>query len=84
MDCSICFDKITGEEQSVLKCDHTFHKECIDKWFEKSHRCPLCRNSLFNISCSDRQQNYWERVTESDELIKAETNIIFRDNIDTI
>ena len=82
MDCSICFDKISDEEHSVLKCDHTFHKECIDKWFEKSHRCPLCRNSLFNISCSDRQQNYWERVTESDELIKAETNIIFRDNID--
>ena len=82
MDCSICFDKISDEEHSVLKCDHTFHKECIDKWFEKSHRCPLCRNSLFNISCSDRQQNYWERVTESDEMIRAETNIIFRDNID--
>jgi len=82
MDCSICFEEISDEEQSVLKCDHTFHKECIDEWFKKSHRCPLCRNSLFNISCSDRQQNYWERVTESDQMIRAETNIIFRDNID--
>ena len=78
MQCSICLEKISDEYQSVLKCDHTFHKECIDKWFEKSHRCPLCRNSLFNISCSDRQQNYSQRVNESCELIKAETNIIFR------
>ena len=78
MDCSICFDKITGEDQSVLKCDHTFHKECIDKWFEKSHRCPLCRNSLFNMNISDRENNYWKNIKTSNELINAQTNIIFR------
>ncbi len=78
MDCSICFDEISGEDQTVLKCEHLFHKNCIDTWFEKSHRCPLCRNSLFNISCSDKQKNYWERVNKSDQMIKAETNIIFR------
>ena len=53
MDCPICFDKITRVDKTVLKCNHLFHKECIDKWFKKSHCCPLCRDSLFNMNISD-------------------------------
>ena len=78
MDCPICFDKITGVDKTVLKCNHLFHKECIDKWFEKSHCCPLCRDSLFNINISDREKNYWKNIKKSNELINAQTNIIFR------
>ncbi len=77
MDCSICFKEIS-EDQTVLKCDHTFHKECIDKWFKQSHHCPLCRDSLFNINISDREKNYWKNIKKSNELINAQTNIIFR------
>jgi len=35
MDCPIR-DRITAIDKTVLKCNHLFHKECIDKWFEKS------------------------------------------------
>ena len=79
MDCSICFDEIKTEDQKKLNCIHVFHGECIDKWFKQSHQCPLCRRSKFDIKCHDFERNYWERVKKSDESIKAEKNIIFRD-----
>lgn len=45
--CSICRDNFS--ELSVvrkLSCDHIFHIECIDTWFETNIRCPLCRVDL--------------------------------------
>ena len=29
--------------KKTLRCKHSFHKKCIDKWFEKSYTCPICR-----------------------------------------
>ncbi|KAK4373228.1 hypothetical protein RND71_008612 [Anisodus tanguticus] len=45
--CMVCLDEI-GEETEVLclPCSHMFHAECITKWLEKSHYCPLCRFEL--------------------------------------
>ncbi|MCD7462053.1 hypothetical protein HAX54_047664 [Datura stramonium] len=43
-ECMVCLDEI-GKESEVLclPCSHMFHGECILKWLEKSHYCPLCR-----------------------------------------
>ena len=27
-------------------CKHTFHVECLKKWFVKSITCPICRNDV--------------------------------------
>jgi hypothetical protein len=46
VECSICFEKddvIIRE----LKCGHSFHMCCIDKWFFKKKSCPYCRRILF-------------------------------------
>ena len=40
-ECSICLDNIT-KKRKVLPCNHTFHRKCINKWFKKLRRCPLC------------------------------------------
>ena len=29
-----------------LKCNHYFHKKCLNKWLKKSVSCPLCRQDL--------------------------------------
>jgi len=78
MDCPICLDEIKEEDKKIIKCSHVYHEKCIEKWFKRSHKCPLCRDSKFNISTEDYEKNYWERVKKTDELIKAETNIVFR------
>ena len=42
--CSICMDNI-GRRQNVqaLRCDHSFHKRCIQQWLRTSRTCPTCR-----------------------------------------
>ena len=45
-ECTICLrDIIDSEESVVLTCNtnHKFHKDCLEKWQEKSSSCPLCR-----------------------------------------
>ena len=47
--CAICLQpKIMNSEDStiqVLRCNHSFHKECIEHWFTISQHfvCPVCR-----------------------------------------
>jgi hypothetical protein len=46
--CSICQDGYT-DGQAVRKinhCDHSFHKSCIDEWFERNVHCPICRYDI--------------------------------------
>jgi hypothetical protein len=47
--CNICMDD--NEEDKIyreLKCKHRFHQVCIDKWFEGSKTCPICRQTMEN------------------------------------
>lgn len=48
MFCPICQSdvKINTEIIRELKCKHTFHLECIDKWFLSKSECPLCKKNL--------------------------------------
>ena len=47
--CSICHDNYQiGQYKRVLeKCNHVFHKKCVDKWFVSNPNleCPLCRTN---------------------------------------
>tara|TARA_Y100000389_G_C17319478_1_gene442265 strand:- start:260 stop:601 length:342 start_codon:yes stop_codon:yes gene_type:complete len=44
--CSICGDDINNGYQLTLKCNHTFHYECVFLTFKntKSLECPYCRS----------------------------------------
>ncbi|XP_020228931.1 RING-H2 finger protein ATL2 [Cajanus cajan] len=44
-ECSVCLSELEeGERGRVLpKCNHTFHTDCIDMWFQSHATCPLCR-----------------------------------------
>lgn len=46
--CVICQDniQITPKQKCimrVLECTHTFHIDCIDKWFTTNKTCPTCK-----------------------------------------
>ncbi|XP_024964006.1 E3 ubiquitin-protein ligase RNF167-like [Cynara cardunculus var. scolymus] len=44
-ECSVCLSVLEdGDEIRRLKCKHTFHKGCVDKWLEQDRAtCPICR-----------------------------------------
>jgi hypothetical protein len=44
--CSICLDDYTDEcKLRILKCEHGFHVDCIDKWLtDCNYKCPICRD----------------------------------------
>ncbi|CAK7326473.1 unnamed protein product [Dovyalis caffra] len=48
IECAVCLCKIEeGEEIRELRCDHLFHRACLDRWagFGRA-TCPLCRDFL--------------------------------------
>lgn len=46
-DCRICLDELmNGVEVTQLPCAHFYHRDCIVKWLETSHLCPLCRYAM--------------------------------------
>lgn len=45
--CSICLDNIINiSNQLTLDCEHSFHKNCINKYFDIS--CPNCKQSFIS------------------------------------
>ncbi|XVF85676.1 hypothetical protein PTKIN_Ptkin17bG0135200 [Pterospermum kingtungense] len=47
--CAVCLCKIEeDDEMRELRCDHLFHKACLDRWLRHSFSttCPICRTSL--------------------------------------
>ena len=46
-ECTICFENFERNERyRELPCKHLFHKRCVDKWFDKSVFCPMCRQDM--------------------------------------
>ncbi|CDP00531.1 unnamed protein product [Coffea canephora] len=46
-ECAVCLCTIAeSDEAKRLRCDHVFHKVCLDRWFGYGQvTCPLCRCS---------------------------------------
>ncbi|KAL4193370.1 hypothetical protein AMTRI_Chr06g199070 [Amborella trichopoda] len=50
VECTVCLYKFEEEEEiSKLRCNHFFHRDCLDKWLDHWHStCPLCRTSVIS------------------------------------
>uniref|UniRef100_A0A6C0AQ02 RING-type domain-containing protein n=1 Tax=viral metagenome TaxID=1070528 RepID=A0A6C0AQ02_9ZZZZ len=44
-NCAICQEEVIADAEirTINRCNHAFHKGCIDQWFERSVFCPICR-----------------------------------------
>lgn len=47
-NCSICLcDMEKDDEYYEIKCNHYFHKDCLDTWItDYSYICPVCRKEI--------------------------------------
>jgi len=45
--CAICMTEFEKDENlRSLRCEHYFHKECIDKWLSVGTTCPVCKGDV--------------------------------------
>jgi hypothetical protein len=68
-DCIICLENINSTTTNLtLNCQHTFHKDCIDKWFQKTtnNSCPICR-AKNNTNQSNIETNILNTINFNNE-----------------
>ena len=42
--CVICQDDIKlNDIIRTIECSHSFHIDCIDKWYTENKKCPICK-----------------------------------------
>ena len=66
--CVICLEDI-DQNVRFLRCSHSFHSDCINKWIKEKKECPICRVSI-------------EEKTEHIPVLPSYTN--YRSNFETI
>ncbi|XP_021894481.1 E3 ubiquitin-protein ligase RING1-like [Carica papaya] len=47
-DCVICMESFAeGDEcRVIIRCNHGYHKSCLDQWLIRHEHCPICRGSV--------------------------------------
>lgn len=45
--CAVCLEEYKkGDQVRHLPCLHSYHAKCIDRWFEASVECPVCKHDV--------------------------------------
>ena len=85
MDCPICLEPISTDKK-ILKCNHTFHKDCVNRWLLNHDTCPMCRGVINYIEGKIKRKKYNIYVDNSQIVFenKKITTIIYLVNIKKI
>lgn len=76
--CPICLSAIDSNARA-LSCLHTFHRECIETWFQQKQTCPICRTRTEHIVQIVEEQPISARLLAQNtvrELVDASVGII--------
>lgn len=63
-DCAICLVELNPMvfRNITLFCNHSFHRDCLNKWLQVNRSCPMCRSC--NISKFDLLERHMKRCSE--------------------
>ena len=71
MGCSICLnDEVHCD--ITTSCNHSFHKECLDKWLDRHDTCAYCRTYL---GYSMNAINYYYTDSEDDMVLARDNDV---------
>jgi len=58
--CAICQDDITTNQnvRRLIYCNHYFHQDCIDTWFQGNVQCPTCRHDIREVNPINNQNQH--------------------------
>lgn len=47
LSCPICYEDYAANVSiRVLRCNHFYHKDCIDSWLSQKKMCPTCMRDV--------------------------------------
>ena len=56
--CPICYSTFRENNIcSIIACNHRFHPNRIQRWFENNHTCPMCRYDLLAASTNNQMND---------------------------
>lgn len=81
-DCPICLaDFEDGETVRILpKCNHYFHRECIDRWLLSHSTCPTCRRYCTVLDVMTEKKTMAALLRNYRQSIAAQNACLPRDN----
>lgn len=79
LECSVCLCELSDGEKARLlpNCNHGFHLDCIDMWFQSHSTCPLCRDV---VAPTPRSGDPPAMEVLSLEPLSFPTNVLFWGN----
>jgi len=76
-ECSICLGEIINK-YTILKCNHVFHKNCINAWLKKHVTCPMCRTYLKHYYEGTVWDTHKFKIGTKFKLILNDTHLIIK------
>ena len=73
MECAICLET-NVEPLKTLRCQHSFHEECINIWLSNHVTCPMCRDLVSFIEGEIDKKKYKVAINHNNILLKHETH----------
>jgi hypothetical protein len=66
--CAICQDEVESNQEvrRLDRCNHYFHRNCIDTWFQGNVQCPTCRHDI-------RENNAATNTTQDNNTNQGQT-----------
>ncbi|KAJ8769576.1 hypothetical protein K2173_005179 [Erythroxylum novogranatense] len=85
-ECAVCLSEFCdGESVRKLRCQHVFHKDCLDKWLQQClATCPLCRGKVLAdeaVNGYRRQQNLVVFEDSEDERLYMVSDFLNGNNL---
>ncbi|PSR96228.1 RING-H2 finger protein [Actinidia chinensis var. chinensis] len=89
LECAVCLCDLADDEMARIlpKCNHGFHVDCIDIWFQSHSTCPICRNPVSIQSLTTPESTDIPPRTENSsigvlftESMNFPTNVLFWGN----
>ena len=73
-ECPITHDTFQANSlvTQILHCGHIFSPDSISRWFERDHRCPVCRHDIRSRATNDSSNNEVEETNDnnlSDDIL---------------
>ncbi len=81
IDCPICLEIITNEDNMITNCGHYFHSSCMIKYIVKSKSnnpicCPKCRTNIYSEDEPNNNEYTDENTNNNNDNNNPHTNWI--------